>query len=162
MAIALNAVEVFEVAEQIERNGSQFYRRASEMFDDSDICKVFLELSEWELLHEKVLRDMREQLVESGTEPQTFVRERNELDPRLIACLDGFGTVAEPLVKLKRISTVTDVLRTAIEKEQDTVAFYEGLKDFVGSACDQKKVDEIISEEIHHIRILGQALQQRE
>jgi len=38
MTVALNAIEVFEIAEQIERNGAKFYRKAAELFNEPAIC----------------------------------------------------------------------------------------------------------------------------
>ncbi|MHC4309712.1 MAG: ferritin-like domain-containing protein [Planctomycetota bacterium] len=161
MTVALNAFEVFEIAEQIERNGAKFYRKAAELFDESDIRTMFIELVEWETKHEQVFRDMGKQLVKlnktSSTEP-----EKKQFDPKLMSCLAVFGTVSDPPHKLKSNEKIADVLQTAIAKEQDTITFYEGLKDFVPDRDDKNKVDDIIKEERHHINILNQALKQRE
>ncbi len=162
MTVALNAFEVFEIAEQIERNAVKFYRKAAELFNEPNICTMFIELADWETKHEQVFRDMGKQLVKPNKKTRTLESEKKQFDPKLMACLTVFGTVSDPPHKLKSIEKIADVLKTAIAKEQDSIAFFEGLKDFVPTSDDKNKVDDIIKEEMHHIKILNQALKQRE
>ena len=161
MTVTLNAIEVFEIAQQIERNGAKFYRKAAELFNESDMSNMFLELADWENRHEQVFIGMGDKIVDS-TQKTTKELEKKDFDPKLMACLTVFGTVSDPIHNLKSIQKITDALKTAIEKEKDTITFYEGLKDFVKDRDDQSKVDAIIEEETHHIKILNQALKQRE
>lgn len=160
MTVALNAFEVFEIAEQIERNGAQFYRKAAELFNESDICTLFIELADWEIKHEQVFREMGKQLIKPNKQAKTIDPEN--FDPKLMACLGVFGTVSDPPHKLKSIEKIADVLKIAITKEQDSITFYEGLKDFVPASDDKNKIDAIIKEERHHVKILNEALKQRE
>lgn len=162
MTVALNAFEIFEVAVQIEHNGAIFYRKAAELFDESDIRTMFIELADWETTHEQVFKDMGKQLVKLNKKTRTIDPEKKDQDPKLMACLTVFGTVSEPLHWLKSLKKITDVLKTAIEKEKDSITFYKGLKDFTPARDDKNKVDDIIEEEMRHIKILSQALKQRE
>ena len=161
MTVSLNAIEVFEIAQQIEHNGAKFYHKAAKLFSESDISNKFLELAEWEVRHEQVFKDMGDKLIDSIHKTNTEL-EKKEFDPKLMACLAVFGTVSDPLHKLKSITNITEILETALEKEKDSITFYEGLKDFVKDRDDQIKVDAIIEEETYHIKILNQALKQRE
>jgi rubrerythrin len=162
MNVALDAFEVFEIAVQVEQNGAKFYRKAAELFNESDIRNLFIDLADWETKHEQVFQDMGKQLVKLKKKTGTIEPEKKEFDSKLMACLGVFGTVSEPLHQLKSLEKITDVLKTAIEKEKDSITFYEGLKDFVTTSDDKNKVDDIIQEEMHHIKILNQALKQRE
>ena len=162
MTITLNAIEVFEIAQQIERNGSMFYRKAAELFSESDISNKFLELADWEIRHEQVFKNIGQEIFKLNKNKATSNLEKKEFDPKLMACLAVFGTVSDPIYKLKSITKITEALKAAIEKEKDSIAFYEGLKDFIVDRNDQDKVDAIIKEETHHIKILNQALKQRE
>ena len=38
MTVTFNAFEIFEIAEQIERNGTDFYIRAAELFEEPEIA----------------------------------------------------------------------------------------------------------------------------
>ena len=162
MNVTLNAIEVLDIAQQIERNGAMYYRKASQLFSDSDISNMFLDLAEWENRHEQVFKDISKDIVKQYHETTAPVPEKKEFDPKLMACLAVFGTASDPLHKLKSIRKITDVLNKAIEKEKDSIAFYDGLKDFVTDIDDQNKVNAIIEEEMHHIKILNQALKERE
>ncbi len=162
MTVTISALKVFEIAEQIERNGTSFYRKAAEMFNEPNICNMFLELADWETKHEQVFRDMREQLSKLNSKPRIFRPEKTQPDPQVIASLTVFGAGSEPVHKLKNIENVAGVLKRAIKKEKDSIAFFKNLKDLVPVNADKDKVDDIIEEEIRHIKILRQALEPRE
>ena len=162
MTVALNAFEVFEIAVQIERNGAKFYRKAAELFDESDIRNLFIDLADWETRHEQVLLDMGKQLSKPNKSSKVCEPEKKEFDPKLMACLGVFDSGSEPIHRLRSVENTSEVLKRAIEKEKDSIAFYEGLKDFISTSNGKNKVDNIIEEEMRHIKILSQALKQRE
>ena len=60
MAIAFSADEVFQIAEQIERNGVSFYHRAAEIVPEQQT--LFGELADMEVTHEKTFAGMRAKL----------------------------------------------------------------------------------------------------
>ena len=162
MNVSLNAFELFEIAQQIERNGATFYRKAAELFNEPDICTMFTELADWEIKHEQVFRDMAQHLANPNNKTRNTEQEKKHFDPKLMACLGVFGTVSDPPYKLTSIEKIADILKTAIAKEQDSITFYEGLKDFAAVNADKNKIGDIIKEEMRHINILNQALKQRE
>ena len=162
MGVEFNAFEVFEIAEKIERNGAKFYRRAAELFDDSRTHNMFLQLAEWETVHEQVFADMRKELSAQGPELRTFKPENDVVfDAQSMAGLAVFGNRMEPSEELTGKESITDVLKSAIEKEKDSIIFYTGLKDFIPPAAGQDKISDIIREEMHHIRILKESLEWR-
>jgi len=59
MSIDFNADEVFEIAEQIERNGAKFYRTVAENVTDADKRKILINLAEMEDEHEQTFKTMR-------------------------------------------------------------------------------------------------------
>jgi len=162
MDIGFNAFEVFEIAEKIERNGVSFYRRAAELFDEPQVRKMFLELGNWEAKHVEVFTDMKKQLSGQSQELKTFKPENNlVIDAQAMAGLAVFGIRPDPSDELTGSETVVDVLKKAIEKEKDSIVYYTGLRSFVPTRAGKHKIDDIISEEMRHIRILGQSLEQR-
>ncbi len=163
MNIEFNAFEVFEIAEKIERNGAGFYRRAAQLFDEGDIKKMFLELANWETKHIEVFTDMKKQLSDLSRELRTFKPDDNtSLDAQAMAGLAVFGLKPDPSGELTGTESVVDVLKKALQKEKDSIVYYIGLKDFVPVKLGRDKIDDIIREEIHHIRILSQSLEQRQ
>lgn len=162
MTVTFNALEIFEIAEQIERNGTNFYIRAAELFDDPETSRMFLRLAEWEKQHEQVFAQMKQQLSEK--DQQQRAPEPDDLlpDPRVMAGLAVFGIRSDPEKELHGRQNKTDILRRAVEKEKDSIVFYHGLKEFVPVEADKEKIDDIIKEEMKHIVILDQSLKENE
>jgi len=161
MTRRFNAVEAFEIAEQIERNGAAFYRQAAKLFDGSDAGRLFAELAGWEVKHEQILAQMRMALSDESPVMSTFDPQDAPLDAKAMAGLAAFGLGADPAEQLAGCKTKADALKFAVRKEKDTVVYYTGLKGFVPPPA-ASKVDDIIGEELRHIRIISEALEQCE
>jgi len=162
MTVTFNAFEVFDIAEQIERNGTNFYIRAAELFDDPDTCQMFLRLAEWEKEHEQTFALMKQQLSEQSRQVSTSESEDLLPDPRVMAGLAVFGIRSDPAEELHGRQDKTDIIRRAVEKEKDSIVFYHGLKEFVPAGADKNKIDDIIKEEMRHIVILDQSLKEKD
>jgi len=159
MGITFNAFEIFEMAEQIERNGVKFYRKAAEGNSDQEICQTLLDLADMEAEHEETFANMRKQISYKERELITFDPE-NEMALYLQAMASGhvFDLKKDPSQQLTGKETVEDILKMAIEAEKDSIVFYLGLKDFVPIKAGRDKVEEIIKEEQSHITLLSQKL----
>ena len=159
MSITFNAFEIFEMAEQIERNGVKFYRKAAQGISDQEASRMLMDLADMEVEHEKTFADMRKQLSEREREPITFDPD-NEVALYLQAMADGhvFDLKKDPSKQLRGKETVEDILKMAIEAEKNSIVFYLGLKDFVPSKASKDKVEEIIKEEMSHIAVLNRKL----
>ncbi len=157
MGVTFNADEIFEMAEQIERNGVKFYRAAADKLPAGR--QVLLDLASMEEEHEKTFADMRAQL--SGREQEPMVFDPNdEAQMYLQVAADGnvFDTKADPAEKLKGKDTPEDILKMAINMEKDSIAFYAGLKEWVPPRAGRDKVEGIIREEFGHIATLSEKL----
>jgi rubrerythrin len=158
MGMPFNADEVFEMAEQIERNGGRFYRAAAEKFPT--VRELLLKLAEMEDDHEKTFAGMRAEL--SGKETgETVFDPDGQSQMYLRAMADGhiFNPKADPVEKVAGKDTPEDILKMAIGVERDSVAFYVGLKRSVSQAAGKDKVEGIIAEEIGHVAILSRELE---
>jgi len=160
MDIEFNAFEAFEIAERIERNGAKFYRQAAELFNETRIRNLFFELADWEIKHEEIFANMRKQLSEQSRELRTFKPEDNLLlDVQAMAGLAVFALDPESSSEFTGQEIKKEVLQKAIQKEKDSIVYYTGLRNFVPARAGQDKIDDIIKEEMHHIRILDQSLE---
>ena len=159
MTVTLNASEIFDIAEQIEQNGARFYRRAAEIFDDPVICKIFLKLADWELKHKQIFAGMRKQYPEFNPDTRVSGSEQALPEAKVMAGLAVFGIRPDPSDELSGKEEVSVVLKRAIEKEKDSIVFYSGLKDFTPAEPAKEKIDEIIREELRHIKILSKVWQ---
>ena len=162
MNVTFNAFEVFEIAEQIERNGTNFYIRSAELFDDPDTCQMFLRLAEWEKEHEQTFTQMKQQLSEQSRHTSTPAPDDLLPDPRVMAGMAVFGIRSNPAEELRGRQDKRDIIRRAVEKEKDSIVFYHGLKEFVPAGADKDIIDDIIKEEMNHIVTLDQSLKQYE
>jgi len=157
MGVTFNADEVFEMAEQIERNGAKFYRAAAEKFPAAQ--QILLGLAAMEDEHEKTFKDMRAQLSDQEQEPMVFDPD-DEAQMYLRVVADGhvFDTKADPAEQLKGKDKLEDILQTAINMEKESIAFYAGLKECVPPRAGRDKVEAIIREEFSHIATLNEKL----
>ena len=156
MPITFNADEIFEMAEQIERNGVKFYRKAARGVSDSSVRQMLEGLADMEAEHEKTFADMRKQLSEEARQLRAFDPE-NEMALYLQAMAGGhvFNLRNDPTELLSGAETVEDIIRLAINAEKDSIVFYLGLKDFVPVKAGKDKVEAIIKEEMGHIAVLN-------
>jgi len=159
MSITFNADEIFEIAEQIERNGARFYRRAAADFAGESAHKRLLELAEWEDGHEKAFAAMRLQLSQGERTPTVYDPE-GEAAAYLRAFAGGhvFDINADPSERLTGSETLAEVLRTALGLEKDSIVFYLGIKNIVPENLGKAKIDAIIEEEMSHVTLLSREL----
>ena len=159
MGIRFNADEIFEMAEQIERNGAKFYRRAAGGMNDAAVQQVLLDLAAMEDQHEKVFADMRSRLSPAERQPVVFdPDDENAAYLRAMAGGHVFDVKADPSEALTGRESLTDVLWTAIGLEKDSIVFYLGLQDMVPERLGKDRLDAIIHEEMRHIVTLADQL----
>jgi len=161
MDVGMSGYEVLEIAEKIERNGVKFYRRAAGLCGDPNISTLLVQLAQWESKHIEVFRQMRERLAAEHWKLGQIEPNRIDVpDARAMAGLAVFGIQPDPTQELTGNESKADVLRLAIEKEKDSIVYYTGLKDFVPQETDRRTIEEVIQEEMKHVRILVQSLEQ--
>jgi len=153
MSYNFNADEIFEIAEQIERNGAIFYRTAAENITDEDKKKLLIHLAEMEDDHEKTFKTLRDELSENEKTMTTFDPEDETADYlRLLADTRVFYE------KEVDVTSLNEVFKTAITAEKDSIVFYLGMKNVVPSHQGKNWLDRIIKEEMDHIRLLSKEL----
>jgi rubrerythrin len=164
MKLEFSAEEIFAMATQIEKNGANFYRQASEgkLASDPQVKKLLLDLSGMEVQHEKVFSSMAKELTDQERAPMVF-DEDNELGQYLKAMADGrvVDTRTEPSEKLKGLKKLEDVFAFAIGLEKDSIVFYTGMKEVVPERMGKNRLDKIIREEIGHIAFLNREINAR-
>lgn len=154
MSYDFNADDVFEMAEQMERNGGNFYRGAAEKAFLSEAEKQMLrDLAHMEDQHEKMFQTMRTEL--TGEEKAATV-----FDPTGEAVLYLRALADTRVFFEKEIDTTSmkAILKAAIGAEKDSIVFYLGMKESVPESMGKGRLDEIIKEEMGHVRLLSQKL----
>ncbi|OGV32463.1 MAG: hypothetical protein A2020_02095 [Lentisphaerae bacterium GWF2_45_14] len=155
MGLIFNAREVFEIAEQIERNGGKFYRHAAQTVKDEKAKKFLLKLAEMEDVHESFFSLLKEKF--SPTEEVAGLPDsENQALAYLQAMAEGkvFGNVEDITSKIAPGSSFVDIINTAIGFEKDTIVFFAAIKDLVPQDLGKNNIDSLIREEVSHIAIL--------
>jgi rubrerythrin len=155
MGISFNIDEIFEMAEEIERNGAQFYRKAAEQSSDKQIEQTLLNFAAMEDAHEVTFAAMRSE-----------IRSATAYDPdgvaaaylQAIADARGFEGKVSPDEELTGSESIKEIIQIALRAEKESVAFYAGMKDVVISENGKAKVDAIIKEEMTHVAQLTNML----
>lgn len=159
MTFTFNAWEIFETAEEIERNGAKFYRKAAEYFKDSDTHNALLELADWEERHEESFDVIKNGL--SGPERQLTIPDPDHEDAMYLRAMADdhvFNTKVDPSEQLSGKESKQEILRMAIRLAKDAIAYFLGLKMLVPARMGKDKVEVIIREEMNHIGILNKEL----
>jgi len=156
MSITFSADEIFEMAEELERNGGKFYRQAAENFSEPGKKELLLSLAEMEDQHEVAFKRMRSHLTDAEREAATYDPD-HEAAMYLRAMADGHVfDLSQP--QITGGESFVEILKIAVGCEKDSIVFYLGLKDFVPAGNGKGKIDAIIREEMGHIGILNKQL----
>lgn len=152
MATKFNADEVFEMANEMEEEGAEFYRTAAESAPTQEAKRLLLELADWEEDHKRTFQDMRRR-VTSGDDPGLDYDPDGEAGQYLRAFVEGrvFSLQNNASEELQKAEDLPDILRIALGLEKDSIMFYLGVKDVVPRDKEKLKMDKIISEERNHV-----------
>ncbi len=155
MIYDFSADDVFEMAEQIEKNGYKFYKSAAENVTDEEAKNLLLQFADMEKEHEKIFSELRQSLFSEEKQQTVF-------DPQAEATLYLKALADTRVFFDKKIdfSSLKNILKDAIQAEKDSIVFYLGIKEAVPKNLGQKRLDKIIKEEMSHIRLLSNKLVQ--
>jgi rubrerythrin len=154
MSQIFNASEVFEMAEQIERDGGRFYRRAADSVQGEKEKGFLTRLAEMENEHEKLFVKLRR---DAGLEgDKEFPDLESQTAAYLQAMAEGkvFGDIKDMSLKITPSTPVKKIIDIAIGFEKDTIVFFSAMKNLIPESLGREKIDTLIKEEISHIAIL--------
>jgi len=150
MANEFNANDILEMAKQIEINGAKFYREAANRVDEEKHKQFLLGLAAMEDTHEQTFAAMQKALGDSETAATAFDPEdESALYLKALADTRIFFQKNQPETTMKGI------LASAITAEKDSITFYLGMKEVISEKLGKSKINDIIKEEMSHIRMLA-------
>lgn len=157
--LIFNANEAFEIAKRIEHNGVIFYTKAAEIVQDQSSKDLMKELAEMEVVHEKVFASMQDSL-KGDEKAETMYDPHDDAYQFLKGMADKyvFNPSTDPSGVLKPGAEAKDILEFAIQREKDSIIFYEGIKVMVPEKFGRVRLDEIIAQEMGHVIILTKQL----
>jgi len=163
MSYDFNADEIFEIAEQIEKNGTKFYKLAAEIVDNPSVRKLLIKLAAMEIEHEKTFISLRAKLSDQEKEKTVFDPEDESVlylkalaDSRIFFKKD----ISDVLSNINQVEKdfAKKIINYAMGAEKDSIVFYLGMKELVPENLGKNKIDQIIKEEMSHIRLLGKEM----
>ena len=154
-----NVDEIFEMAEQIERNGGDFYRRAVDIVTEPEARDFLKRLAVLEVEHEHTFAALRKKI--KGAAAESSIDDREDLAVTYLRALVTGTVFDEALWSIEAADTVVAILKKALRAEKDSIAFYIGLREMLRSPDDRETVDEIVREEMRHVAMITVQLAKR-
>ena len=153
MSFDFNANEILIMAEKIEQNGANFYRKAAENVTDQQEKEFLLQLALMEDNHEKIFSSLRANLSEAEKKGQSF-----DPDNEAVQYCKALADMRVFFEKKSDFSSMKEIIKSAILAEKDSIVFYIGMKELVPASLGKDKIDTIIKEEMSHINLLTKKL----
>lgn len=148
--------DILDLAIQIEKNGEMVYRKAAQGTSRKSLASFFESLANEEVRHARWFSDLKEKVNKTTDDPRL-----EEMGKKVLQGILGDQTFSLKEAGLEDMEEVEDVLKAAIEYEEDTVLFYEMIRSFLDDKETLRHLDVIIEEENNHIRRLEKALERR-
>ncbi len=162
METIFNVFEILQIAEEIENHSAKFYLRTAELCDAPEVRDTCCKLANWKARHEKTLAQRRKRFSKKTGKFGTFDPDNYVLsNPRVMAGLAVFATEPGSLKGPLGLEDRPQIFKDAIRRAKEAIVFYRGLKDFTRDPACKDTIDAIIKEEVRHIRLLTEELEQK-
>lgn len=152
-----SAEEIFNLAIQIEENGESYYREAVKVAADASIENLLLWLADDEVRHRKYFLELK-----AAAKPEAGTDWAEKIGGAFLQ--DSVKDHAFSLddIDFSKIPSKAELLRIAIDFEEDSIMFYEILQSFVTEPAINGHVREILKEERRHIELLKEKIVEME
>jgi len=149
--IYFSGSEIIEVAIQIERNGSTFYRSLAESLEQKDIKDLFTHLADEEEEHIKSFQALYDSFKEykpnNSDEEEYYAYIKSLSDRNVFTKKEGIDEI------IKKIKGKEDALNMAMGFEKDSIIFFTEIHDLV-KRTDKIAIDALIRQEREHLKKL--------
>ena len=147
------ASDVLRFAARMEEDGGRFYREAADRSKKSEVKELFNTLALDEAEHKKIFEGLlaKETLIEPREDyPGEYISYLHDyIDGKIFVALDDKSAKSES-------GNVAKALEFAIQREMESIHYYQELKAFV-SIEDHETLDKIIDVERRHFMQLSEA-----
>ena len=139
--------EIIDLAIQIEKNGEKIYRDAIRMVSDPSVSIILQQLADEEVKHIDWFLSLRQKIKSIPEDPQLEDMKRS-----ILAGVLGDQSFSLKDLDFSRSRSATDLLKSAIEFEKDTIIFYEMIRPLMENDESLNGLERIIKEENQHIK----------
>lgn len=145
--------EIIELAIQIEKNGEMIYRNALQSASNKRVYRLIQRFAHEEAQHVEWFTKLKEKVQSSAVDPQL-----EEMGKTILLGVLGNQAFSLKDVDLSGINETNDLLKSAIEFEQDTIVFYEMICSFIEDQETLSQLENVIEEENQHVRLFQKFL----
>ena len=150
--LKIDAGDVLKFAIRIEEDGELFYNRAAFLVDDKVVSDLFNDLAAEEIRHKIIFENLLSG-VRRIDPPESYP---GEYAAYLHEYIDGKVIFSkEKKAEAFEINSIASALDFAIQREADSIMYYQELKGYV-SQKDQPPIDKVIAEERTHFARLSE------
>lgn len=121
-----NDLEALGIAINIEKQGERLYTQAIRLAPDDEIRNMLEELAEQERDHASTFQSIYNELSNKKQDFDDTYLYDPEVSAYLRAMTDGlvFPSESQEQEAIEKLQTISDVFRTAIQAEKDSILFY--------------------------------------
>ncbi len=139
--------EFLEFAVRIEENGEKFYRAAGRQAEREDVRALWEYLADEEIKHKQTFEELLASGLAAGDPPpdaagEYFAFLRAHMDQAVF-------NAPELQAQLSQLKAPVAAIRFAIQRESDSILFYEEIRNFMPAAI-APQIRRILQEEINH------------
>jgi rubrerythrin len=151
-----NEIEAVKIAQNMEKNGLDFYQRAAGRTANPKVREVFQQLIADEKDHLATFEELEETLQARRTDGAAYAD-----DPEIGAYIDRLlqtQVFCEKCTVAGMLDQAGDdcaALAVSMQAERDAILFYQEMLDFVDSKEAKAAFERILKEERRHLRTLG-------
>jgi rubrerythrin len=156
MGIDFNICEIFDIANELEKNRAVLFRAAAKKYRDEKVRDTLLELADYAQKNANNFTRIREGFSKADC-PLTIFDPDNVDYLYLKAMAQDHVCNLDSCKNLSGNESLEEILQMAIGMKKDAIVFYTGLKNFVAEGS-QKNLDFIIKEKMDHLGILNKKL----
>lgn len=151
----MDVCEVMQKAIDLEQDSQEFYRSAAEKARNPLAKQAFEALAEWEVEHEKLLRDVHDKaeatdscpaLTELDAEQMDIIQEAKQIFKGALDMVED--TVEED-------PTLDDAYSTAMSKERKAIDFYKGQLEETEDEAERHLYQFLLGQERGHLELLA-------
>ena len=141
--------DLIEIAIKMEENAGTIYTSAIKKTNHKELKSMLKWMADEETSHVKWFADLKNKFSLEIDEA-----ELKEMAPQVLQDMMGEKTLSLEDINFSKIKTASELLKTFIDFENDTIMFYELLKMFIQEAKVLEGLKQIIIEEQKHIKEL--------
>lgn len=143
-------LDVFDFAIRAEKEGIEFYTKASKKFADRDLKDLFMKLAKQEAEHLQLFSEMKDQADKKGVDQSL---KSPDIDDYLESIVqEGLFPKGETVNKrLEKVDSVVSAAVVAMKAETNAILFYTEMARLSRDKEQKKFFEKIVKEEKSHV-----------